>query len=214
MKCEQSTKELARMLWAKAAPSYKSLWNYIVDSIVCAATLASDLRFRSATMLLADLLDLTEEETIRFVAYDAAIHDCYGKAHPAFQKKSPEDAMTFFEANLISKERDCEDSYRHERYGEKCFKERDAKVTSIPIEMINIIGSTIGLHHQGKHGHCKSPKVQKEQWSITSCTEWISSCFVRHWKSEADVSIAMHASCCYLHLLFWRTGLLRRILLH
>lgn len=165
MKCEQSTKELARMLWAKAAPSYKSLWHHIVDSGVCAATLASDLRFKSATMLLADLLDLTEDETIRFVAYDAAIHDCYGKAHPAFQKKSPEDARIFFEANLISKERDCEDGYRHERYGEKCFKERAAKVTSIPIAMINIIGSTIGLHHQGKHGHCKSPKVQKEQWS-------------------------------------------------
>lgn len=165
MKCDQSAKELARALWAKAAPSYKSLWHHIVDSGVCAAALASDLRFKSATLLLADLLSLSEDETIRFVAYDAALHDCYGKAHPAFQKKSPEDAIAFFEANLISKKRDNEVDYRHERYGEKCFKERAVKITSIPIEIINIMGSTIGLHHQGKYGHCESPKIQKERWS-------------------------------------------------
>ena len=34
-----------RLLWAKASPSYKSLWHHMIDSGFCAARLAEDPRF-------------------------------------------------------------------------------------------------------------------------------------------------------------------------
>ena len=75
-----------RLLWAKASPSYKSLWHHMIDSGFCAARLAEDPRFLCGTQLIAAYFDIEEQQAIDLVAYLAAMHDCYGKAHPAFQK--------------------------------------------------------------------------------------------------------------------------------
>lgn len=47
-----------RLLWAKASPSYKSLWHHMIDSGFCAARLAEDPRFLCGTQLLAAYLIL------------------------------------------------------------------------------------------------------------------------------------------------------------
>ena len=159
-----SSDELARKLWAKSSPVSKSLWNHMIDSGTCGAAIANDYRFSCAVQLLEDLLEISKDETVRLIAYVAAIHDCYGKTHPAFQKKSSEDALPFYAASLISQVRDHEKNYRHEKYGEKCFYEQIARFSSIPTEIARIIGSVIGLHHQGKKGHCENPKIHKEKW--------------------------------------------------
>lgn len=70
----------------------------MIDSGACAKTLACSWRFKSAVHVLAEALRISEEETARLIAYVAAIHDCYGKAHPAFQKKSTCDAEVFHQA--------------------------------------------------------------------------------------------------------------------
>ena len=159
-----TTDELARKLWGKTTPASKSLWNHMIDSGVCGAALANDCRFNCAVQLLEDLLKISKIEVVRLISYAAAIHDCYGKAHPAFQKKSIEDASPFYDAELISQVRDREINYRHEKYGEKCFREQIDRFSPIPTEIARIIESVIGLHHQGKTGHCENPKLHKEKW--------------------------------------------------
>lgn len=136
----------------------------MIDSGACAKTLACSWRFKSAVHVLAEALRISEEETARLIAYVAAIHDCYGKAHPAFQKKSTCDAEVFHQASLISK-RDHEKGYRHERYGAAQFQETASELIHISPLIANIIGSAIRLHHQGKTGHAEKPKLHKEAWT-------------------------------------------------
>lgn len=164
MKQNYTTDELARKLWGKTIPASKSLWNHMIDSGVCGAALANDCRFNCAVRLLGDLLKISKIEVVRLISYVAAIHDCYGKAHPAFQKKSIEDASPFYDAELISQRRDKEINYRHEKYGKKCFHEQIDRFPFIPTEIAKIIESLIELHHQGKTGHCETPKLHKEKW--------------------------------------------------
>lgn len=76
-----------RLLWAKASPSYKSLWHHMIDSGFCAARLAEDPRFLCGTQLIAAYFDIEEQQAIDLVAYLAAMHDCYGKSASRFSKK-------------------------------------------------------------------------------------------------------------------------------
>ena len=156
--------DFARALWGKATPTHKFLWQHMVDSGMCAEALASDWRFRSATEQVGELLSLSFDEAVRLIAFIAAIHDCYGKAHPAFQKKSECDATFFSEQGYISS-RDKAERYRHERYGEKRFHEHGAGLLGISDEVGQIVASAIGLHHQGKTGHSKNPIVKPENWT-------------------------------------------------
>lgn len=156
--------DFSHALWGKASPSYKSLWHHMIDSGACAKTLACSWRFKSAVHVLAEALRISEEETARLIAYVAAIHDCYGKAHPAFQKKSTCDAEVFHQASLISK-RDHEKGYRHKRYGAAQYQETASELIHISPLIANIIGSAIRLHHQGKTGHAEKPKLHKEAWT-------------------------------------------------
>jgi len=164
MPYDQSNEALARILWAKATPTYKSLWHHMIDSGVCAEVLVKDWRFKSVCRLLGEMLRLSEDDVIRFTAYVSSMHDCYGKTHPAFQKKSSIDAGALYAAGLISQVRDREKGYRHERYGEKCFREKGVLRYSLPPDIAKMIGSVIGLHHQGKIGHCEQPKLHRDQW--------------------------------------------------
>lgn len=156
--------DFSHALWGKASPSYKSLWHHMIDSGACAKALACGWRFKSAVHVVAETLGISEADTIQLIAYAAAIHDCYGKAHPAFQKKSRCDAEMFHQASLIS-QRDHEKGYRHERYGAAHYQETSSDLIHLPPLIANIIGSTIGLHHQGKVGHAEKPKLQRETWT-------------------------------------------------
>lgn len=153
-----------RLLWAKASPSYKSLWHHMIDSGFCAARLAEDPRFLCGTQLIAAYFDIEEQQAIDLVAYLAAMHDCYGKAHPAFQKKSIEDAATFVQSGIISV-LDQERGYRHERYGARLFRKRLAELFHMNPLVARVLASAIELHHQGKAGHANPPKRGKEQWT-------------------------------------------------
>ena len=161
---ERSLSNFSRVLWGKASPSYKSLWHHMIDSGVCAKTLACGWRFKSAVRILAETLRISEAETTHLIAYVAAIHDCYGKAHPAFQKKSSCDSEVFHQASLIS-QRDRENGYRHERFGAAQYQEIASELLHISPLTANIIGSAIRLHHQGKTGHAEKPKLQRETWT-------------------------------------------------
>ena len=77
---------LTRALWAKSDPP-KSLWHHMLDSGLCAVQLAEDCRFSGAIARAAELFALTRQETVSLIAYLCALHDGYGKAAPAFQKK-------------------------------------------------------------------------------------------------------------------------------
>lgn len=152
------------LLWAKASPSYKSLWHHMIDSGFCAARLAEDARFLCGTKLIATYFDIGVQEAIDLIAYLAAMHDCYGKAHPAFQKKSMEDAAAFVQSGMISV-LDHERGYRHERYGAHVFRERATELLRMEPLVARVLASAIALHHQGKTGHANPPKRGKEQWT-------------------------------------------------
>ena len=154
-----------RLLWAKASPSYKSLWHHMIDSGFCAARLAEDPRFLCATHLIATHFGLENQEAIRLIAYLASMHDCYGKAHPAFQKKSVQDAAAFAESGIISV-LDREHGYRHERYGAHLFEKKAMELFDVNPLVAKVLASAIELHHQGKTGHANPPKRAKEQWTI------------------------------------------------
>ena len=153
-----------RLLWAKASPSYKSLWYHMIDSGVCAARLAEDPRFLCATRLISDYFDIGKQETVSLIAYLAAMHDCYGKAHPAFQKKSMNDAAIFMQSGIISV-LDREQGYRHERYGACLFQKRAIELLHMNPLVARVLSSAIELHHQGRVGHANPPKRGKEQWT-------------------------------------------------
>ena len=161
--CEAENLDIVQILWAKSTPNHKLLWNHMIDSGVCAEVLASDMRFKSVLLLLAEMLKLSEVDTIQFIAYLAAIHDC-GKAHPDFQKKSPNDAASLYAAGLISHVRDNEKGFRHERYGAELYQTKLTEFSPLSKEITGIIKSVISLHHQGKYGHCNNPKVNRSQW--------------------------------------------------
>ena len=152
-----------RLLWAKASPSYKSLWHHMIDSGFCAARLAEDPRFLCATHLIATCFDIGNQEAVRLIAYLAAMHDCYGKAHPAFQKKSVQDAAAFAAFGIISV-LDREHGYRHERYGGHLFQKKAIELFHLNPLVARVLASAIELHHQGKTGHANPPKKAKEQW--------------------------------------------------
>lgn len=164
MDTRRSLSDYAQTLWGKATPTLKFLWQHMIDSGMCAETLANDWRFRSATERIGELLSLGLDDAVQLIAFVAAIHDCYGKAHPAFQKKSENDAKLFAENGYISM-RDKAEHYRHERYGEKMFRDYGAELMGLSEETGQIIASIIGLHHQGKTGHCKKPAVKSEVWT-------------------------------------------------
>ena len=153
-----------RLLWAKASPSCKSLWHHMIDSGFCAARLAEDPRFLCGTQLLAAYFDIKAQQAVDLVAYLAAMHDCYGKAHPAFQKKSTEDAAVFIQSGIISV-LDQERGYRHERYGARLFRKRATELFHMNPLVARVLASAIELHHQGKTGHASPPKRGKEQWT-------------------------------------------------
>ena len=153
---------LARKLWAKSSPTPKTLWRHILDSGLCAMQLAEEARFGAAVKEVAQQFALSCEEAKRLIAYLAAIHDGYGKASPAFQKKDASLAEPFFENGMISV-LDKQETFRHEQYGERCFRD-EAGVFQIPSLAARIFASVIALHHQGKHGEGKPPRNCREQW--------------------------------------------------
>lgn len=161
---ESSVSAFSQLLWGKATPTYKSLWHHMIDSGLCAKTLTRGWRFKNAVRVLGGKFSLEETETVRLIAYVAAMHDCYGKAHPAFQKKSRCDAEAFQQASLIST-RDREKGYRHERYGAMQYKAMAEELLHLPPRITAVIGSAIELHHQGKYGHAEKPKLQRETWT-------------------------------------------------
>lgn len=153
---------LARQLWAKAGEKPKSLWHHMLDAGLCAAALTNDPRFRSGVLLAADSLEISEEEAKRLIAYLAAVHDCYGKASPGFQKKDDDLSLPFKRADMISLLDDAR-QFRHERYGAVCY-EREAAAFHIPELPARVFASTVRYHHQGKHGNAKEPRKAAEQW--------------------------------------------------
>ena len=106
---------LARKLWAKSSPTPKTLWRHMLDSGLCAMQLAEEARFGAAVKEVAQQFALSCEEAKRLIAYLAAIHDGYGKASPAFQKKDASLAEPFFENGMISV-LDKQEAFRHEQY--------------------------------------------------------------------------------------------------
>ena len=152
---------LTRALWAKSDPP-KSLWHHMLDSGLCAVQLAEDCRFSGAIARAAELFALTRQETVSLIAYLCALHDGYGKAAPAFQKKDAALAAPFAQEGMISM-LDKAQEFRHERYGADCYEAR-ADGFCIPPLAARIFASAIRLHHQGKHGHANAPKREKERW--------------------------------------------------
>lgn len=153
-----------RLLWAKASPTYKSLWHHMIDSGFCATRLAEDPRFLCATRLIAYYFNIGKQEAVSLIGYLASMHDCYGKAHPAFQKKSMNDAAPFMQSGIISV-LDREQGYRHERYGANIFQKRAIALYHMNPLVARVLSSVIELHHQGKSGHANPPRREKEKWT-------------------------------------------------
>lgn len=150
----------AKKLWAKSEP-YKSLWHHMLDSGCCALALAKEPRFFALVRLAADIFALSLPKARCLLAYMAAIHDCYGKTHPAFQKKDAELQTPF--AEMISSLWDRDTNFRHEKYGGLCYTDTLQEKGGAEL-VARVMGSIIRLHHQGKTGDARPPRLAQAQW--------------------------------------------------
>lgn len=135
----------------------------MLDTGLCAAALAEDTRFASSVRLIADTMSLSVDQARRLIAYAAAIHNCYGKASPGFQKKMGKLSETFQQTKMISC-RDNAEHFRHERYGERGYLDQ-AEAFHVPETAARMLGSAIRYHHQGNVGEDAKPKVARDAWN-------------------------------------------------
>jgi CRISPR-associated endonuclease/helicase Cas3 len=149
----------AKYLWAKSTP-FKNLWHHMLDSGYCAANLVEQRLFAHVITLISEALELPNCDTKRIIIYLAAMHDCHGKAHPAFQCKVQELSLPFREIIGIN---DRCSTFRHEKFGEKAIMKEllDAGVPMLPAR---VLASAIGIHHQKSSGDSRNERRGAEQW--------------------------------------------------
>lgn len=151
--------KITEHLWAKSTP-YKSLWNHMLDSGYCAASLLEQRLFAHSIERICEAFALTRDETRRLTVYLAAIHDCHGKAHPAFQCKVPELAIPFRDIISVN---DRHKGFRHEKFGEKALM-KELTETGVPTLPARVLSSVIGIHHQRSSGEFRNERRGMEQW--------------------------------------------------
>lgn len=152
------------LLWAKSDP-YKSLLNHMIDVGYCAKALLSEGAASTCLPTIQGLTGLSQEQSIGFVMYLAALHDI-GKSHPEFQKT----AENLNEVNILQKANLLKVSggktrFRHEIYTGEVLTRIWQDQEIMPEEYSSLFSTILSMHHQGKSGGSTSilPSCLK-QW--------------------------------------------------
>lgn len=152
-------RQATSQLWAKSTP-FKSLWCHMLDSGYCTAALLEQRLFKQVVAVTVKALRLSPDDAKKLIIYLAAIHDCHGKAHPAFQCKVPELALPFRDIIGIN---DRPNTFRHEKFGEKAILKELTKA-GVPVLPARVLSSAIGIHHQRSGRGCRNERLGAEQW--------------------------------------------------
>ena len=149
-------------LWAKSSPRM-SLRTHLICTGIVAQRFMSAPSSRSILSYFEEGFEVSRAEAIGVISYLCALHDI-GKAHPVFQRKSPECSEGLNQAmpSLFDHEH-LGMPFRHEYYSAKVAS-RIWKCRGVDRKTIRTLSCVLSLHHQKPNPGLANPRVENPFW--------------------------------------------------
>ena len=157
-----------KYVWAKSEP-FCLLSHHMIAVGACAEVYLSSPSASAIRQKLSEWMGLSEEDTIKGIAYAFSLHDI-GKAHPSFQYRKEDVYDTLRSLGIKDFQAYGEAGFRHECYGANVLRTIwKRKQAGFPGQASELLAAVIRLHHQGKAQNSGNRLPMNSGWAEIQC---------------------------------------------